>query len=662
MSSLFPKRLTLGLLIVMLLPAPAAVVAQMRHERVVDGAGDGVADSSNLPAEAKYLFAVAQELRHESDYKGAREAFEAAVAVDSDEPYLRLSYAEFLYQLGDLDAAAVQASAVGGSGTGNPEALRLLARIRLRQAHKSSQAVEDAVRLFQQLRAILPDDVESRISSGRLLMSLGRFDEAVSALREAYELSPGDLRLASMLIAAFQGSEDRAAAESGLRELLERDPDFLDARLALANLLAEQERHADSVAVLESGATEKSDSVDLLRLLALELYRVRAWQKSLEASERWLEITPNETPAVYLKGLALSALGRFSEAEGGLRGLHEADNESLDVARVLAEVVERQGRSAEAAEILLSTARTLDAQGQADLAQRTRLELIDLEVRAQNWDRVIELTGELSASAELSAGGELRLLRGQALLEAGRLEEAIAVFEELGEDAEVGSRARARAAEALFRAGKSEAAVAKLLQLAETGDMEQVIPAARALHRLELYDRSIPLWLEAKRDNPEALEIRFWLGSAYERSGRRDTAIQEFRDLLARDDSFAPALNYLGYMWAEQGENLSEAADLVERAVALEPNNGAYVDSLGWVYFQLGEYAVALGHLEKAARLVGDDAVVLEHLGDLYFALGRSSQAAESYQRAMALADDNEGAVRRKLDRLNLNLDLNGDS
>jgi len=275
---------------------------------------------------------------------------------------------------------------------------------------------------------------------------------------------------------------------------------------------------------------------------------------------------------------------------------------------------------------------------------------------------VIELTGELLASAELSAGGELRLLRGQALLEAGRLEEAIAVFEELGEDAEVGSRARARAAEALFRAGKSEAAVAKLLQLAETGDMEQVIPAARALHRLELYDRSIPLWLEAKRDNPEALEVRFWLGSAYERSGRRDTAIQEFRDLLARDDSFAPALNYLGYMWAEQGENLAEAADLVERAVALEPNNGAYVDSLGWVYFQLGEYAEALGHLEKAARLVGDDAVVLEHLGDLYFALGRKSQAAESYQRAMALADDNEGAVRRKLDLLNLNLDLNGDS
>jgi len=635
------------MLMLMLLPAPAAVAARVREEGTVD---------------AKYLFAVAQELRHESDYKGAREAFEAAVAAESDEPYLRLSYAEFLYQLGDLDAAADQALAAAGAGAGNPEALRLLARIRLRQAHKSSEAVEDAVRLFQELRTVLPDDIESRISLGRLLMSLGRFDEAAPALREAYELSPRDLRLASMLLAAFQGSEDRAGAESGLRELLERDPDFLDARLALANLLAEQERHHDSVEVLEGGASGQRDSVDFLRLLALELYRVGAWEKSLATSERWLEVAPNETPAVYLKGLTLSALGRFSEAETGLRGLHQADNESLDVARVLAEVVERQGRSAEAAEILLGTARRLDDQGQADLALRTRLELIDLEVRAQNWDRVIELTGELSDSAELSAElaaeGELQLLRGQALLETGRLDEAIGVFEKLAEDAEVGSRARARAAEALFRAGKNEAAVAKLLQLAETGDMEQVIPAARALHRLELYERAIPLWLQAKRDDPEALDIRFWLGSAYERSGRRATAIQEFQDLLARDDSFAPALNYLGYMWAEQGENLLEAADLVEKAVALEPNNGAYIDSLGWVYFQLGEYAEALGHLEKAARLVGDDAVVLEHLGDLYFALGRSSQAAESYQRAVALADDNEGTVRQKLNRLNLNLNL----
>ncbi|MCP4203069.1 MAG: tetratricopeptide repeat protein [bacterium] len=614
---------------------------------------DETTESSVATEEARYLFALAQALRHEADYKGAREAFERAVAAEPSEPYLRLSFAEFLYQLGELDAASQQASAARGLGPENPEALRLLARIELRQADKSPEALENAIRLFEELRQLLPEDVESRVNSGRLLINLGRFDEAVSALREAYELRPGDLRLASILMTAYQRSENRAEAEKGLRELLARYPEFLDARLTLANLLAEQQRHADSVAVLEGGADAQRDSLEVLRLLALELYRVGAWQKSLEASERWLEVAPGEPPAVYLNALALSALARFVEAEAGLRVLYEADERSFDVARVLAEVVERQGRAAQAAEILSRAAESLEADGQADQALRTRLELVDLEVRAGNWERVLEITDRLSASAALPSEGDLKLVRGQALLEMGRTEEAIDLFEKLGSDAEVGHRARAREAEALFRAGRTEAAEKKLMRLSETGDIQQVVLAARTLHRLELYEKAIPLWLDAKNEDPEALDVRFWLGSAYERSGRRDTAIQEFRDLLARDELFAPALNYLGYMWAERGENLTEAVDLVKKAVALEPNNGAYIDSLGWVYYQMGDYELARGHLEKAARLVGEDAVVFEHLGDLYATLGRRTLAAESYQKALALADDNEEAVRRKLEQLN---------
>ncbi len=642
----------LGVALVLLVQAPGLILGQA-NPRATEDESTASAEGSR---EAQYLFAVAQALQHEADYNAAREAFESAVEADPAEPYLRLSYAEFLYQLGELGAATEQASLARRLSPRSPEALRLLARIELRQTDKSSEAVEKAVRLFEELRQLLPDDIESRVSSGRLLMGLGRFDEAVSALREAYELRPGDPRLASMLMTAFQGSDDRAEAEKGLRELLSRYPGFLDARLGLANLLAEQRRHADSVAVLEGSTTGQRESTEVLRLLALELYRVRSWQKSLEASEKWLEIVPGDTPAVYLRSLALSALARFPEAEADLRGLYEADGNSLDVARVLAEVVERQGRTEEAAQILLKTAESLDTQGQPDQAIRTRLELIDLEVRSQNWARVIELTNELldlGESSAVAAQGELELVRGQALMEAGRAEEAIALLEKLGEDAAFGDRARAMEAEALFRTGRVEAAESKLVQLAESGSLEQVVLAARALHRLELYEKAIPLWLDVKSEDPEALDIRFWLASAYERSGSRDAAIQEFKDLLARDDLFAPALNYLGYMWAEEGQNLSEAVDLVKKAVALEPNNGAYVDSLGWAYFKLGEYEAARGHLEKAAQLVGDDAVVFEHLGDLYLALGRRALAAESYQRAMALAGDNQGVVRQKLDQLN---------
>jgi len=124
------------------------------------------------------------------------------------------------------------------------------------------------------------------------------------------------------------------------------------------------------------------------------------------------------------------------------------------------------------------------------------------------------------------------------------------------------------------------------------------------------------------------------------------------QQLLAIDPNFAPALNYLGYMWAEAGENLERALLLVQQAVDIEPDNGAFIDSLGWAHFQLGQYEEARGFLERAASLVGDDPVVYEHLGDLYVVLGRLEQAREVYERALDLEADNAAVVRGKLDRL----------
>ncbi|MEO1368758.1 MAG: tetratricopeptide repeat protein, partial [Acidobacteriota bacterium] len=127
---------------------------------------------------------------------------------------------------------------------------------------------------------------------------------------------------------------------------------------------------------------------------------------------------------------------------------------------------------------------------------------------------------------------------------------------------------------------------------------------------------------------------------------------------------------YLGYTWAERGENLDEALGLIQRAVAADPDNGAYVDSLGWVYYQLGRFHEARPHLEWAARLEPDDATVHEHLGDLYAALGERELSRAAYRRALEIlgvaaeaavergreaeADDVAGAARieGKLDAL----------
>ena len=102
-------------------------------------------------------------------------------------------------------------------------------------------------------------------------------------------------------------------------------------------------------------------------------------------------------------------------------------------------------------------------------------------------------------------------------------------------------------------------------------------------------------------------------------------------------------------MWAENGENLDRALDLIARAVSLDPENGAYIDSLGWAHFQLGQFHEAKSYLERASRLVPADAVILEHLGDLYRTLGDEFEARRVYELAVQLEAENLDQVRDKL-------------
>src|SRR5208283_2388282 len=94
---------------------------------------------------------------------------------------------------------------------------------------------------------------------------------------------------------------------------------------------------------------------------------------------------------------------------------------------------------------------------------------------------------------------------------------------------------------------------------------------------------------------------RFVLGSIYERQKKYDLAEEQFKKVLAVDPFNAAAANYLGYMLADRGVRLEESVKYIQKALELEPNNGAYLDSLGWAYYKMDRYELAEGHLEKAA-------------------------------------------------------------
>ena len=155
----------------------------------------------------------------------------------------------------------------------------------------------------------------------------------------------------------------------------------------------------------------------------------------------------------------------------------------------------------------------------------------------------------------------------------------------------------------------------------------------------------------AKTNNPAVLDHRFYfqLGAVLEEKGDHTRAEEYLKKSLAIKPDYDEALNHLGYMWAEAGVRLGEARGMIEKALKVEPDNGAYLDSLGWVLYKLGKAEEAVAVLEKANKMMKKpDATVLDHLADVYAALHRWKDAKETWKASLA-AEAND-AVKKKLD------------
>src|SRR5262249_45388391 len=126
-----------------------------------------------------------------------------------------------------------------------------------------------------------------------------------------------------------------------------------------------------------------------------------------------------------------------------------------------------------------------------------------------------------------------------------------------------------------------------------------------------------------------------------------------FRKALELAPDFSEALNYLGYMWTERGENLQEAREMIEKAVKLEPGNAAYLDSLGWVLFKLDQPQEALKWLLQAIEHTEEpDATLYDHLGDIYAALHQATQAREAWRKSLSIEPSEQIEKKLKPDAL----------
>jgi len=174
------------------------------------------------------------------------------------------------------------------------------------------------------------------------------------------------------------------------------------------------------------------------------------------------------------------------------------------------------------------------------------------------------------------------------------------------------------------------------------------IMRARKRYReaITYYDRAIELI-----DKPERQHWAFYYsrGTCYERIKEWPKAERDLKKALELFPDQPLALNYLGYSWIDQGRNLKEGLRLIEKAVALKPDDGYIVDSLGWAHYKLGNHQKAVRYLERAVELRPEDPVLNDHLGDALWQVGRIREARFQWDQALSLGPEPEELAKIKV-------------
>jgi Flp pilus assembly protein TadD len=243
--------------------------------------------------------------------------------------------------------------------------------------------------------------------------------------------------------------------------------------------------------------------------------------------------------------------------------------------------------------------------------------LVQAQISAKKYSEALSLV----RSARAQHADDLRLARleAQALRESGKTDQGIAVLEDFVKQRGDDPRAHVALAQLYSEASRGSQAV-RVLQNAQT-------------------------------KFPTEMLLTFELGAVFDKQKRHAEAEAAFRQVIAREPEHAPALNYLGYMLAERGEKLDESVDLVKRALRIDPENGSYLDSLGWAYYKAGRFDLALDNLQRAADQLSRNSVVQDHYGDVLFKLSRWDDAIAAWTRALEgdLEDVNRGDIDRKI-------------
>lgn len=500
------------------------------------------------------------------------------------------------------------------------------------------------------LKALIEKDAEAvlpRVQLVELLLQNGRTEEARGPARELLampNLSAEEQETVHMLqvqLLVIDNKQYEAIEE--LRSMLRDKPDNYPVRLMLLRLLISGNHYADAQRVIADGL-KRDNNTQLYHIQAQIYIHEGKFKKAEQSLKTLMRLEPDQSGPVLMYSQLELRQNKQAEAELILRKYLKVHPEALSISNALGRLLVEQKRGKEAIAIYENIAKRTNN----DPNVLTALGLLyyqekDFKHAASTFRSLLTKDKDKRAAFFLAASLEAL----------GQKDEARKLYQGIKNNDPNFTEAQLRMAVLDLREERTDAALVTLRQLIrdnpKMGDAYTLLSVG--LLRKKAYQQLLDETEPALSLQKVQVQLLFNRATAFEEIKQYKQAADQIKRLFSIEPENTEALNFLGYLYAEQGIHLDEAKKLVLRALKKEPENGYYLDSLAWVHYQQADYAKALTVQQKAVGLVPNDPIMREHLGDILWKNGKLKQARATWEKAIKLGHTDSKRVQEKIDK-----------